>query len=519
MKRAQAALLVILALASQGAWAARDKKPEPKKPASETKPAPGVTVVEGTGWKRTEIRVEGTVVGLAAPKRAGGRRDLAILTKPAADEKTREESCPAKPFNEDDPAPGGVPQNLFFWRSDAPETVTRLAEPVAPWTVLAAADAEGDPGEEVLVLGARRMSVLRSDNGALSLATLLEDRALGLVTQEPRGIFPDLAVAGALRRYGRDASGAWGVRGTLPMPVEATYNGDRLQLSSPGVTRVADTGPLATRPEAVGTERLRSWLIDGAPEARSVSECWMRFPSSERLIDRQYMVLDGKPVLLVATMTAEKLSLFGEKALRLYPLHADRTRSGAKPLFAATSQMNIWQPMHAGFRDADGDGREDLAIAYWKGLKDSTLMTDVYLRSPDGAFQSRARSQSFDVEDADKGFLAMDHDLTGDGVPDALVRVKGKVCVHAGVAKPSSPGAILSKTPSVCAELPGDLVNMTSSVSVSFGTEGAQAEFTGDQQMTAPLIVDLDGDGRSEVLLAFAGLAGPGVAVYRLTTP
>src|SRR4029453_8834912 len=104
-------------------------------------------------------------------------------------------------------------------------------------------------------------------------------------------------------------------------------------------------------------------------------------------------MLDGPPALVIATTSAEKLSLFGEKGLRVYPLSTDRTRAGGAPSLAATTGINLWQQAIISAEDLDGDGHDDLALAYWKGLKDSIAALEIYPGGPKGV--SKARTLTF----------------------------------------------------------------------------------------------------------------------------
>jgi hypothetical protein len=219
----------------------------------------------------------------------------------------------------------------------------------------------------------------------------------------------------------------------------------------------------------------------------AVEECWARLPEAEDLMDRDVVLFDGVPLLVTTTKEAGKLGLLVEKRLRVHPLRADRSRLGVEPLLAVESRMNLWQEPRFSSPDIDGDGRADLAAAYWKGLKDSRLVIDVYLRNEDGSFREKARSTAFDVEDGDRSWLRYGEDLDGDGRPDLVVRSGDAIHVHRGT--PSPKGAkVVDRDPLAIAldvdDLVGDAV-----VIVSVGGEGVGVGTWSNDD--GPTIVDL----------------------------
>jgi hypothetical protein len=73
-------------------------------------------------------------------------------------------------------------------------------------------------------------------------------------------------------------------------------------------------------------------------------------------------MLDDEPVLVALTLPADRVSFFGELLLRVFPLRADRSRTGHGPLVAFKSRCNVPQGDTAlpRFHDLDGDGRPEI---------------------------------------------------------------------------------------------------------------------------------------------------------------
>jgi hypothetical protein len=207
-------------------------------------------------------------------------------------------------------------------------------------------------------------------------------------------------------------------------------------------------GPVrfATVPEPFGRKRVRTYLLDpGAPDEHEI-ECWGSFPGSEELMEHGFVLFDNQLALVVATRNADKLALFGEKRIRLYYPKPDRTRRGHPPEFAVESRINLWQPAEFMSLDVTADGREDLVVAYWKGLRDDRVVLDVYPRTVDGGFSEKVGTTGFDVKDGERSFVGYGHDLDGDGLYDLVVTSKQRVLVYSG--RPSSDGdKVVDKNP------------------------------------------------------------------------
>jgi hypothetical protein len=312
-----------------------------------------------------------------------------------------------------------------------------------------------------------------------------------------------LATLGGLRTYGRGAPDrAWEILSEVSLPVTAARRPAGLVVVSPGVATLG-VGPdgsvaLASGPEQAGKSRLRSWLL--APEAPLTSrssECWSKLPAPERVIDHAFFLLDGRPVLAVTTTPSDRLGLLAEKLLRVFPLGGDRTRAGVAPLFAAETRANLWQEV--GFRaiDVNRDGRQDLVLSYWKGLKHGIAALDTYLRRPDGSFEPSPKRIELPVEEGDRSFLHYGTDLDGDDLADLMLVDRRMLLVFAG----RSGKAIVAERPTLRAELPETLSRSDTVTTIGIGTGGvSRASAAGD--LGHPHAIDLDHDGRSEVIFA-----------------
>jgi hypothetical protein len=173
--------------------------------------------------------------------------------------------------------------------------------------------------------------------------------------------------------------------------------------------------------------------------------------------------------------------------------------------------MNLWQEGTPMIVDVNADGIKDLVIAYWKGLKDDRIVLDAYLRDADGKFQEKERSTGFDVKDGDRGFLEYGRDLTGDGLPDLLVRNSEQLLLHAGLRSTDGKKLVDLEPDQIplgeFSQLPGHTVISVSNEGVSSWQEIAAGQ--------RPRLVDLDGNGRPELLFV-KSTARDGLGVFRV---
>jgi hypothetical protein len=351
------------------------------------------------------------------------------------------------------------------------------------------------------------------DEGGVSVAPLAQDEMFPDVHGGPRIAWdPDAAgdgrlrvpLLGGFRTYGPGSSGAWTLISELAVPQRVDAGPELFRIRSPSIEAIGRSGDgrlvFATESEPLGKRRLRTLLLDpDGPAERRVVESWALFPEPERVVDRDFALLRGAPVLIVTTTTADKLSILGEKALRIYPLGGDRTRAGDPPLFAAMTGINLWQEARPTIIDLDGDGRDDLVLAYWKGLKNSIVAFEVYRGTENGSF-GKARSMSFEVDDGKRGVLEFGRDLDGDGRPDAILRAGNDLLVFAGPQASRALDKPVETRPSRRIPLGAGLPE-GGRTELSMGLEGF-AVHRGRGGLGTLHLVDVDGDGRTEVVFA-----------------
>ncbi len=399
--------------------------------------------------------------------------------------------------------PNRKPRELYFLDMAGGGSLQQVRSDL-PWNTgkLAVVDLDGDGQDELLVLG-KETGLQRFDgdrhNPETELVRILEDA--NPVWPENGGTFVAVPGLGTLSIYRYDIeAGSYVPHDELTMPVEASVQGDRIRLVAQQVRPINlkkdGLGIFATRPKAFGTTRLRTILLnpEGAEGERTL-ESWSGLPEPEDVMETFNLVLDGAPALLVTTKEAGKLGLFAEKRLRLYRLEEDRSRAGRRPVFATVSNMNIWQEAVPFILDINQDGREDLVIGYWKGLKDDRVVLEVYLRGDDGGF-GKARTTAFDVEEADRSFVAFGQDLDGDNLPDLLVGKVDELLLFPGRHSPNGKKVVANKP---ATRYPLKNWDTNTGVMISIGTEGT------DIVMTIPddrsCLLDIDQDGVPEILI------------------
>jgi hypothetical protein len=513
-----AALAIVLAMCA-APWAFAKPKPKATPPANPPLAGPQVAVAHlADGW-RADVALDGPLLGWALPRTHGGVRELLILVGPRStgDDENR-------------PAPCGVRENppgtdraarLFRWRSESPERLDPMGSGL-PEGALESADLDGDGSDELLLLRAGTIDLLTSSpGGTTEFRSIVEDDELG-ASLRPRLAWDARAaqdsalrvtLLGAFRTYRRTSEGRTAIASESAIPERVNAGPERVRVISPPVRPIgrSELGRMvfATEPEAFGRRRLQTFLLDpdGPREAQSI-ESWALFPTPERVVDSAFLMLNRAPVLLVTTTSADKLSLLGEKALRLYPLGGDRTRAGDAPLFAATTGLNLWQEANPVVVDLDQDGRDDLVLAYWKGLKNAIAALEIY-RGTGSSFE-KPRSISFDVAEGERGFIEFGSDVDGDGRPDLVLLANRELLVFPGVAPALAVEKAIATQPVRRIALP-DLPS-AHRMEFSAGFNGFEVQRV-DGGLGTPHLLDLDGDGRPEAVFAGDGAAGGRIVV------
>ena len=123
-----------------------------------------------------------------------------------------------------------------------------------------------------------------------------------------------VGVLGGYRTYRAEPDGAVKLVSEQAIPERVSPGADHMAVGSPWVHALgrAASGRMlfATEPEPLGKRRLRTVLLDpDGPAGSQAVECWVLFPESERVVDSGFLILDGAPVLVVTTTSADKLSL------------------------------------------------------------------------------------------------------------------------------------------------------------------------------------------------------------------
>lgn len=442
-------------------------------------------------WQTVDLYFPGRLVAHHWGPGPEGSSAIVVLVELRGPDETPAAGEPDPP-----PCPPSEPESrglrrraLFRLEPDgSSEPVAVGGELLADVTKIAVEDVDGDGRGEILVFRPGELLAVRGDG----LESLVRDPgALWIRTRGPLGA---VSFRPPALRFWRPTE----TRGPFRLVAEAAIDpegtasphGLRIRTPSPRFLGRSADGTLihAIGPNRVGQDRLKTTRIELAPDGRQKTiESWARLPNPEDVLE-QFLLMDGeRPLVLVLTKPADKLSLFGEKRLRLFTLERDRSRLGLLPLLATESRMNLWQQSTPRFADANGDGLDDLVIGYWKGLKDSRVVLDVYLREG-ASFATAPKTTAFDVKDGDRFFLDYGADFDGDGLSDLLLRARGGFQVHYGRR---------SKTGAALFDRNGDEIADASIAASSDGTRTV-GEFAGT--------ADVDGDGRDEIV--FVGARG-----------
>jgi FG-GAP-like repeat len=463
MKRTLAGLSLLLLLSGA------------KKPATPPPPPPvGVTVARSGAAEVVRAVLPGLLTGVELPRRADGKMDIVLLLRAAPEKDDYERWNPSEESTDEGPA-GARALHLL----DLTGSLLRPLLPEVQTGTLGAVDLDGDGSEEILLATEGELRSLGSA-GRPSERTVLD-----LSGTELR--FPsrwrDQQMAGIL------AGGVGTVRLYLPnggglapsiernLPSRATRERWGIRLTSPRVRAVRGDGNLlAAGPEAEGKQRLRSLLIG----AESTTEVWSLLPAPEEVDTSWYVKIDGKPSLIVTTHSADKIGIFESKKLRVFPLTSDRTRAGRRPLLATQTTSHRWNPVTPIVTDLDRDGKDDLVVLQLDGMGGGEIIAETFFGKGDGRFETPGRRQKWDRQTRDSHY---GHDLTGDGIADLAIVEPRRLVVYPGTKEPRK--ALLEWKP---LEVPLNL------------TEEGGIRGLG--------VADLDGDGRSEVILT--GSAGTG---------
>ncbi|MDH3786766.1 MAG: VCBS repeat-containing protein, partial [Acidobacteriota bacterium] len=150
--------------------------------------------------------------------------------------------------------------------------------------------------------------------------------------------------------------------------------------------------------------------------------------------------------------------------------------------------------------DVNGDGREDLVIGYWKGLRKSRLVLDAYLRNSGGGFSIAPRTTTLDPKDGDRSFVQYGHDLTGDDLADLVVRTEEHLLVYVGRSSKSGKN-VVEPTP---IEIPWQYGRPDEPFEVIITGNGVDS-LDRNVSTTRPDVVALDDARPAQILAVFFG--------------
>ena len=380
----------------------------------------------------------------------------------------------------------------------------RIVGAVLPGRAVGQPAATGDGVVVLVATGEDARALLRfdpaGDGSLVELAGGLApdfDAAGGLIAGDR--LFVPRPRLGRLEAYRWDGTGALAPAGdssAIDLPVRARRVATGLVLSVPPLHLLERSGQpprVAVGPEAQGRRRLLTTLIDPAdPEA--AAEAWTRFSANEKAIRSWYLSLDGRPTLVVAALAADKLGIFEKQKLRVFPLRADRTRSGSPPALEIQTVTRHWYPLGVDVADADLDGRDDLVVVQPDGLGAKKLALEVYRGQGNGGFYLAPRRS---VIVAPEARWAYGEDLDGDLVPDLVTVAGDRLQIYRGLA--GHKRKALDKTPYRTLEVSDLGTDSDLEIVIRIGGDGHDDdEPTGPDD---PRLVDFDGDGRGEILL------------------
>lgn len=429
------------------------------------------------GAATLEARVEGTIVTWLPTETDAGERAIVLLVESA---------------------PGGSRRLMRLSVDRERPALATIDVPPLPNDASLFAPRLG-PGDATTLLASREGAIDRLDeSGPPRWTPWIADPALRTARSVTFDRSPDGVTT--VRAAGPGAMTAWRVEadgparlGEASLPVEVRRGENGLHVVSPPPSVVA--GRFVTPPEAAGSERVRAHAADASTWPPSFEACWGRLPSPERLLDREIVSIDGEPHMIVTTMDATKLEFFGEKRLRVFPLRPDRTRAGVGARLASETGMNLWQSATFLVRDLDGDGRDDLAIAYWKGLRSVKAAIEVRLADGAGGF-GPARRTEVGLDEDRPGWLGFDRDLDGDAIPDLVLVAGARLKVFRG-RKSRDGKRVVDATPRL--EVPVGEPDAGAGFAIAIGASGMEGATIGGNASVR--IEDVDGDAKPEVLV------------------
>jgi hypothetical protein len=446
-------------------------------------------------WPRFDLKFSGQVADLVAL--GDNAVGVVVVSKPVPSAPPEEQSgVGSKEATEEIEAPSTAEIWTVDFSVDPPAT-RRLVEGLSPPVRLVARPvARSRPGGEVGLLALLEEEVL--DFGAIDRLGTTRPPHRHPIAGLGETLVLNARGTGATRGLGAGRAGhlQWWPGSDLgaapqdhPLPLLATPRRWGLRLASPSVNIVADDGQelsYVVGPLPYG-RRLRSVVRGSDGET---FDAWSLMPGEEELHSSEYVVLDDG-LFLLTTSTTER-GIFTKLKLTLYPVRQDQSRSGFPPLLRWDLDCYSWFTPTVIFRDTDGDGREDLLVAYGEGLGGGDLVLQQSRGLGGGRFSVVTDRKKMKLAGEDWRY---GQDVDGDGLPD-LVVVSEVVEVYSG----RSDRRLVEKRSTTAAVAIGAADGGTLEISV--GTDGAHASTDPLSQRGGRLLIeDLNGDGVAEILL------------------
>jgi len=449
------------------------------KPAPPPPPTIGVKAANlAGGARRIDAVLPARLVATAYPRGADGKRRIVALLDN---------------------------HELYLIETVAPNQKRLLADLPEKAATLLAADLDGDGADEILLGAPGTLWTLGTPEAPAAPRQVLDGvDARNLLGLDESGAEIAAAEVGRLRSWKREG-GKLAPGASFELPVRAKRQRTAIRLETPDVERLpqASGAPLyLIGPEANGKTRLLTLLLTrGADGTAQRTEAWSRFAGPEQVDEHWFLRVDGRPLLLVTTTSADKVSVFEKKKLRLFPFAADRTRAGQGSILSSPTDTPRWFPVEPSVVDLDRDGREDLVVAQQEGLRGKNLLIEAFFGQGQGQgrFELPSRKTEIDLQARAWHYGA---DVTGDGRPDLIAIEEKKLLLFAGADNPRR--GPLESRPRLTLDLPA-----TESVTVtaSAGSEGAAVTARRSTPLQA---VDLDGDGKAEIVITFRDDQGRG---------
>ncbi len=471
------------------------------------------TVSALPGGRLVTAVLPGRAVDLAVVPVGDGRKLVAALLAPAED------------------ADG--PRSVVVLDTAAASLV-EIAGGLSPETdALAHLDLGGDGRHELLIGEPGKIASLGPPGGGpRAPRPLLETPSLDLRRLDRRGaIVPELGLlpqpsVGLLELYRQDADGAMSLAAEVELPIRARREHRALVLSTPPMSALPRDGAsplLVFGPETHGAQRLLTTLVDpdapadpdGDSDESEPLEAWARLPAPEEVEQSWFVLVDGRPTLVVTTTSSEKIGIFEKLKVRVFPLRTGRTRAGTPSVLSTLTVTRHWYSAGVEIVDLDGDGRDDLAVLQPDGLGAKKLAVEVFRGKGTGGFFSSGRKSVIEAPGADWHYGG---DVDGDGAPDLVVAGDEQLRIFPGLAGHKK--LVFAKKPRWSVDMArlgsgGEDDEEEVYVVVEIDDEDSDDFHVEVRSFGWLTVEDFDGDGRGEILLR----AGGKRTVLKVVTP